>query len=147
MDALASRKILGSPETPRSLLPRRLNRLSVRARPTNLRSPARARAIGVLVKKVSHYRLHPSWERGDPLAQIIANRLPMLPIVQDGGESGDDTIAIRRQRVLEPMQRLHDTHRRTSGPVQLAGGRVLEVDLEFVELNRPASSIGVDHNV
>ena len=119
----------------------------MRARPINLRSPARARAIGVLVKKVSHDRLHPCWERGDPLAQIIANRLPMLRIVQDGGESGDNAIVISRQRVLQPMQRLYDPHRRPSSPVQLAGGRVLEVDMHFVELNRTASSIGVDHNV
>ena len=58
----------------------------------------------------------------------------------------DDTVAIRWQRVLEPMQRLYDTHRRTSCPVELAGGGMLEVDLQVVELNRTASSIGVDHN-
>src|ERR1051326_6760040 len=118
----------------------------MRATPTNLWWPARAWSIGVLVKKVSHERLHPCWKRGDPLSEIIANCLPMLRVVQDGGESGDDTIAIRRQRVLEPMERLYDTHRWTSGPVQLAGGRVLEVDLQFVELNRTASSTGVDRN-
>ena len=81
------------------------------------------------------------------LAQIIANRLPMLRIVQDGGESGDDADAFRRQRVLHPTQRLYDTHRRTARPVQLARCRVLEVDLQLVELNRTASSISVDHNV
>lgn len=81
------------------------------------------------------------------MTQIATNRLPMLRVVQDGGESRDDATTIRWQRVLEPMKRLYDTHRRTAGPVQLARSRVLEVDLQSVELNRAASSIGMDHNV
>jgi hypothetical protein len=55
----------------------------------------RACTIGILGKKVAHDCLHPGRERGDPLPQIIANCLPLLRIVQDGGESGNDAVAIR----------------------------------------------------
>jgi hypothetical protein len=45
------------------------------------------------------------------------------------------------------VQRLHNAHRRPTGPVQLAGGRPLEINGEFVEMNGAATRIRVDHNV
>ena len=79
--------------------------------------------------------------------QIVADRLAMFRVSQDGRESRENTIAIRWQRVLEPVQRLNDPHGWPPRPVQLARCGVLEVDLQLVQLNRASSSVGVDYDV
>jgi len=71
----------------------------------------------------------------------------MARIRQDGGEACNDAIAICRQGVFEPVKRLHDGHRRSPGPVQLARRCVLEIDLQVVELYATSSGIGADHDV
>lgn len=54
---------------------------------------------------------------------------------------------VRRQGVLEPPQRLHDPHRRSSGPIQLAGSGLPELDGEVVETDRATASVGMNDHV
>jgi hypothetical protein len=100
-----------------------------------------------VAKELPHDGLHPCRPCRKALAEIVAERPPVLRVGQNGGESRHDTIVIRRHGVLEPMQRLDDAHGRTSSPVQLPGSGLLEADLQSVELDRASARVSVDHDV
>ena len=55
-----------------------------------------------------------------------------------------DTVTIRNQGVFQPMQRLHDAHSRTPGPVETARCGLFEVDRQLVELDGATTGIGMD---
>jgi hypothetical protein len=70
-----------------------------------------------------------------------------MPAVRENrGESRHDAVAVRRQHVFEPPQRLHNPHRRPAGPEQLAGSGVLERDCQAVDTDGPPASVRVDHD-
>ena len=59
---------------------------------------------------------------------------------------GNDAIAVGGQRVLEPLEGLHDPHGRAAGPVQFARRRLLERDGQVVQVNRASTRVGMDHH-
>src|SRR6266513_4488125 len=57
------------------------------------------------------------------------------------------TIAIVREEIFEPVQRLHDAHRGTPCPIEFAGCGDLEFDRQVIETNRATARVRVDHDV
>lgn len=54
------------------------------------------------------------------------------------------TVVITGHRVAQPVKGLHDPHGWATGPVQLAGGSLLEGDREIAELDRLCPRIRMD---
>ncbi|KFL52282.1 hypothetical protein JM78_17195 [Burkholderia pyrrocinia] len=78
------------------------------------------------------------------LSEVMGNDSPMFWVCEDGLESGTDPVSVARQRVLEPVKRLHDSHGGSPGPEKATGGCLLEVDSQFIELNRAPARVGMD---
>ena len=95
------------------------------------------------VQQVTQKILHPSRERADAAAEILDDGGAMIGIVEDHAQPRADAPAILRQRVLEPMQRLHDAHGRPARPIELARRGLPEIDYEVAKLKGFEAGVGM----
>jgi hypothetical protein len=98
----------------------------------------------VRTQQIADQSLHPAWEHSEPGAQVAAESSAVLIVGQQRRELGHDSVAVAGQRVLEPMERLHDSHGGTPRPVQPAGRGLLELDDQVVQPDRSASRVCVN---
>jgi hypothetical protein len=75
-----------------------------------------------------------------PPLKVIANCTTMDRIFEDGFQALLNGIAIRRQKIAQPVKRLHQAHGRPTRPIQAAGGGKLEGDRHVTKLDWTDSS-------
>ncbi len=93
-------------------------------------------------EKFAEDRLHPDREGMKSVAQVAADRVAVLLVIENGGETGEDAIAVGHEHILEPVERLHDAHRRPTGPVQPARRGLLERDPLVAEADWTQPRVG-----
>ena len=77
--------------------------------------------------------MHPCRESVHAAVQILNHGGAMIGMAEDDAQLCADAFAILRQDVLQPVQRLHYAHCRSSNPVKLAGSSLPEHDDEIAE--------------
>ena len=83
-------------------------------------------------------------------ATLLTGATPLRHGITDGPMHVEgkplDSVAVAGQRVFHPMERLHDPHGGTPGPVQPTRCRLLELDDQVVQLNASAARVRVDED-
>jgi len=88
----------------------------------------------------------PCGERVETVAKVVANRFSLFCVFQSFSDFLENQIAIGGEHVVEPVKGLNNAHRRPSCPIEPARSGQLEVDDEFVKMNRAEPRICVNRD-
>lgn len=90
----------------------------------------------IFICKEPRYQLaHPSRQRIETFAKILADGLTLFGVVQKILDPLKDRVGIYGKYVVEPMKSLNNAHSRSARPIEPARGRELEIDYQLIELN------------
>jgi hypothetical protein len=68
----------------------------------------------------------------------------MIGVSEDGDKALVEASVVRRKRVTQPMERLHETHGGAARPIEAAGRGGWEIKGEVAEGNGPQTTIGLE---
>ena len=78
--------------------------------------------------------------------QVTLEARALLEIVQQSAQAEERAIVLPPLHVMQPMESLHDPHRWAIRPIELAGCRWAECDVESAKMDRPQPGIRVDND-